>query len=498
MTKTLADRARVLALPVALLAVASAGCKDYLTETPRATIVTETFFRTPNDARAAIAGAYQPLSVAAIWGNNLQWGLIATTDEARIGPEEENANILVLTQLRWTPTNPYVAGTNSGNGAWASLYQPITRANLVLEKVPPITMNEAEKAQILGEAKFLRALSYFYLVRLYGDVPLVTTTEQQLASAAGPRTPQAEVFAQIIKDAEEAEAALPVTWPSADKGRAPKAAAQALLADVYLWQKDWANAAANAKKVVDAGTYSLVPNYIDAFLPGSQNRSEEIFAAQSTATVGGPAIDIAQWTYPRAMGPLTAGGWGTYQPLQWFIDSYPAGDYRREVSFFTRGRAENGRDTTFLPHVYKYRPTQRQGGRQDVNWPIYRYADVLLIYAEALNEQGRTAEAMGIVNQIRARARNGTGAENRTQPANLPASLNIADAREAIFQERMWELAFEGDRWFDMVRRGWDYFRTALERDPTATDVDETDMLWPVPQVQIDLNPQLTQNPGYQ
>jgi starch-binding outer membrane protein, SusD/RagB family len=487
-TNSTAGRVTALALPLALLA-APVACNDMLTERPRSTIVTETYFTSAADAKAAIAAVYRPLSTGPVWGTNLQWGLNAASDESRVGPEEENANIVSLTQLRWTSTNPYTSG------AWTGLYQMVTRANLVLEKVPGIEMDATAKGQILGEAKFLRALGYHYLVRLYGDVPLVTTSEEQLAS--GARTPQAQVFAQIVKDATEAEAALPATWPTADRGRATKGSAQALLAEHYIWRKDWANAATNAKKIIDAGTYALESNYLNAFLPGSQNRREEVFAAQSSCANGAPAIDIAAWTYPRNMNPNSNGGWGTYQPLTWFINSFPAGDYRKDVTFFTVGRAPTGRDTTFLPHVYKFRPSQRPGLPQDVNWPIFRYADVLLMYAEALNEQGQTATAIGFVNQVRARARAGTGGESRAEPANLATTLSQAQAREAIFQERMWELAFEGKRWFDMVRRGWDYFRAALANDPTATDVQQTDMLWPIPQGQIDLNPALTQNPGY-
>jgi hypothetical protein len=367
----------------------------------------------------------------------------------------------------------------------------------VLEKVPGISMDETQKNYILGEAKFLRALGYFYLVRLYGDVPLVTSTEEQL-KAGTTRSPAAAVFTQIVKDATEAEAALPATWPTADKGRATKGSAEALLAEQYIWRKDWANAATAAKKIIDSGNYSLVANYIQAFLPGSQNRPEEVFAAQSSSATGAPAIDIAAWEYPRNMNPNSNGGWGTWQPLAAFMDSYPAGDYRKEVSFFTHGIAPNGRDTTFLPHVYKYRPTQRPG-QQDVNWPIYRYADVLLMYAEALNEQGQPSQAATYVNMIRARARNGTGAENRAAPANVPAALSQAQMRDSIFFERKIELAYEGKRWFDLVRQGFNVWHDAIAKDPTVdqTQLVQTRMLWPIPQPQIDLNPALTQNPGY-
>jgi hypothetical protein len=492
---SLVPRARLLALALVLVGAAPA-CTDLLTERPKDRISTDAFFQTAADAKAALAATYRPLSTQSLWGINLQWPLMAATDESRVGPEEENPNIVALTQLAWTTTNPYIAGSNSAGGAWGGLYQMITRANLVLSRVPAITMDETQKAQMLGEAKFLRALGYFYLVRLYGDVPLVLTPEDQ--AALGPRTAQADVFTQIVQDATDAEAVLPQSWGSSDKGRATQGAAEALLAEQYLWRGDWANAALFAKKIIDSGVYDLVPNYIDAFLPGSQNRSEEIFAAQSSSVTGAPAIDIAAWEYPRAMNPNSNGGWGTWQPLQSFIDSYPAGDYRQEVSFFTSGIDPSGNVVTFLPHVYKYRPTARPG-QQDVNWPIYRYADVLLMYAEALNEQGQTPAAIGYVNMVRARARNGTGAENRAAPADLPTSLSQSDARAAIFDERKWELAFEGKRWFDLVRQGFNVFQTAEATDPTVipANIQPTRMVWPIPQAQIDLNPNLTQNPGY-
>ena len=492
-------RLMFLAVPVVALAVLQAGCTDMLTENPRSQITTGSFFKTAADANAALAAAYQPLSSGDLFSTSLQWGLNAADDASRVGPEEENTNITSLTRLAWDARNPYVAGSTASSGTYAGLYRMITRANLILEQVPAIAMDETTKAQLLAQAKFLRALGYSYLVRLYGDVPLVRTTAEQLAP--GPRTPKEDVYTQIIKDATEAEAVLPASWGAAQKGLAAKGAADALLADVYVWRSsaekksEWAQAAAAAKKVIDGGVYALTPNYLDAFLPGSQNRSEEIFAAQSSSATGAPVIDIAQWTWPREMDPNSAGGWGTYVPLQWFMDSYPAGDYRKDVSIFTTGRTSTGKTVTFAPHVNKYRPTVKPGP-QDVNYPIYRYADVLLLYAEALNEQGQTAAAITYVNQVRARARNGTGSQSLGQPADL-SIMSQTDAREAIFQERQWELAFEGKRWFDMVRRGSAYFLAAEAKDPTTTDAKATDMLWPIPQSQIDLNKQLTQNPGY-
>ena len=161
---------RVGRLALALALIAAPACTDLLTEQPKDRISSDAFFQTAADAKAAIAATYRPLSTGSLWGTNLQWALNAATDESRVGPEEENPNIVALTQLSWTTTNPYIAGSNASGGAWGGLYQMITRANLVLARVPDITMDDTQKAQILAEAKFLRALGYFYLVRLYGGV----------------------------------------------------------------------------------------------------------------------------------------------------------------------------------------------------------------------------------------------------------------------------------------------------------------------------------------
>jgi hypothetical protein len=423
----------LLTVPMLALAVL-AGCRDFLVEEPKDQLTTENFYQTEADARAAIAATYRPLSDGPLFGTAMKSALIIAADHARAGVAEENEQIRALSGLAWDAATPRVTDP------WFGWYDIVTQANLLLEKLPGTQMSEAARTQIVGEAKFLRALGYFYLVRLYGDVPLVTTTEQQVGQPS--RTPKAEVFAQILKDAQEAEAALPVSWDPANKGRAPKGAAQA-------------SSAANA-----------------------------------------PTIRSADMFYPREMVPNAAGGFASMIPLQWHLDSYAPGDYRYEVTYFTRGRLANGREVTFTPHVYKYRPTSRPGPL-DVNWPIYRYAEVLLFYAEALNELGRTTEAVQYLDQVRARARLGTGAESRPEPANYSGPLAQSAVRDTIFEERRIETAFECDRWFDLVRRGPDFFQQMLARDPLATDVQLTDMLWPIPQREINVNPNLTQNPGY-
>lgn len=490
-----ARRAFGTALVLAVSLTPLAACHDLLVEDPKGNVTTDSFYRTEADAVAAIAAAYRPLSDGQLFGTDMKGALIIAADDARHGLNEETAAIIATETLTWDASTPRV--TNP----WFSWYDIITKSNLLLEKLPGIQMSETTRTRVTGEAKFLRALGYFYLVRLYGDVPLLLTSADELGQPS--RTPKEQVFAQIIKDAQEAEAALPASWDAANKGRAPKGAAQTLLAEVYLWRSsaeqknEWQLAADAAKRVIDGGVFQLEPDYLTAFLPGSQNRREEIFAAQASSATNAPTIRTADILYPRELGQGGAGGFGSIIPLPWAYDSsYAKGDYRRDVTYRTSGVTQQGKQVTFPPSVYKYRPS-KWPGPQDVNWPIYRYAEVLLFEAEALNELGNTSQAVQYLNQVRARARNGTGSENRPQPANYAGPLTQAAFRDTVFEERRLETAFEGDRWFDIVRRGSDFFLKALSRDKLVLDAKPSRMLWPIPQREIDVNPSLTQNPGY-
>jgi starch-binding outer membrane protein, SusD/RagB family len=490
-------------ISLVVLGLLQAGCNDLLTETPRSVITTDNFFTNEADANAALAAVYTPM------GGNVVQGLYLLANNAGDDnyntPLEENPNHIATGTMFWDSRNPHF------NSHWVAAYQQITRANLLLEKLEGLEMDQGRKANIAGEAKFLRAYAYFTLVRSFGDVPLVLTSEDQ--AGEGARKPKAEVYAQIIKDATEAEATLLLTQTSGSRGRATKNSARALLADVYVWRSsaeksnEWDKAAAAAKSVIDSGVNRLEANWLNAFLPGSQNSAESIYLLLACSASGCPTLNLLGWNGPRELEAAGTGGWAEYIPTPHLLASFPAGDYRavtgsqpglpgpNAVGYWTSGRHLNGSIRTFVPHIYKYRPTTKPGPA-DANYPIYRYADVLLLYAEAVNELGRPAEAIQYVNMIRARARNGTGAENRAQPADYPV-MGQAETREAIFNERRLELAHESKRYFDMVRRGQAYFLAALKNDPTSTGGGAEDMIWPIPQAQIDVNPSLTQNPGY-
>lgn len=472
------------------LALSLQGC-DLLTETPDDFLTPDNFYRTAQDAESAVISAYAPLISSQAFGNNLWRALETASDMARVGEREGNGEIRALGIMSYSADNPNV--TN----AWRAFFTTITRANLLIDRLAQVQASAEAKAKVEAEAKFLRAFAYFHLVRLYGDVPLMVRESEASANIA--RAPKEQVYQQIIKDAQEAAQGLPVKWDERNVDRATRGAALTLLADVHLTRRDWERAAAAARAVMDLQVYTLYPNYLQAFLAANENGPEHVFSLEAMgAAAGGPGSSFVSLYYPRELGVNQGGGFATIQPTLLQYNSYAAGDYRKEVSYFTRALNSQNRMVTFAPHVHKYRPADvRRIGSGDVDWPIYRYAEVLLIYAEALNELNRPAEAVQHLNAIRARARRGTGAESRAQPANYDGPLTQAALRDAIYDERRWELAHEAKRWYDLIRRGEPYFMQQMGRDPEATDLEPTDALWPIPQSEIDLNGALVQNPGY-
>lgn len=479
-------------IALVLLLALLPGCDGMLTEEPQDVLTPENFFQSERDAQSGVLSIYQPLTQRQAFENYMYAVNDIASDVGRVGRTATNASNLELTSLDFTSVNKRVTDP------WEQFYQSLTRANLVIDRVPEIEMDEGLKTELVAEAKFMRALDYFFLVRLYGDVPLVTSSSSLAQDVA--RSPSEEVYQQIITDAQEATQALPLEREDADQGRATRGAALHLLAKVHLTRENWSEAANYAKQVMDTGNYSLFDDYLHAFLPQYENGREHIFSLQfGGRNVGQGAHHVAMY-YPRQIGVRRGGGWGFSQPTDWHYNSYISGDYRHEVTFRSHWTNLEDEEFDLNPHVFKYRPSQVtaiSGG--DTNVPTFRYAETLLIYAEALNEMGRSEEAVQYVNRVRERARNGDGSGTASeQPANYTGPFGQDTVRAVIFQERRWELAYECKRWFDLVRRGEEYFTSELEaHDPFATNLESTDMRWPVPQSELDVNPSLTQNDGY-
>ncbi|MCY7350634.1 MAG: RagB/SusD family nutrient uptake outer membrane protein [Cytophagaceae bacterium] len=387
---------------------------------------------------------------------------------------------------------------------WQNIYNCINRANNTIDIGAGMDLPAVRKAEILGEAYFLRALNYFNAVRYWGDVPLIVVSPKSLddidATGSAKRTPVLEVYSQIVKDLMMAEQTLPLQQK--EKGRATKGAAQALLAKVFLTQKQWTLAAEFAKKVMDSKQYTLVPDYANLWLVANENGSEHIFSLQAQAS----SLVNSRYTTAFRPGNYTA-GFAINLPMPDLYNSFKEEDYRKQISFLTRftdpatGKvvlmdAFTPATSKGRPHIGKYNdpgPTANVvANANDTNYPIIRYAEVLLMYAEAVNEAGSpTPEAYAAINLIRARARNNNPAALKTLP-DL-AALDQAAFRQAVRQERRWELCFEAQRWYDLVR--WDVLVPTLS--PTRPNVKAFHKLFPIPQAERDRNPNLTQNEGY-
>ncbi|RRB03687.1 RagB/SusD family nutrient uptake outer membrane protein [Larkinella rosea] len=469
-----------------VILLASVSCEQILEETPKSFFEEGNAFQTGKDATSAINGVYNRLRSV----YNMSWFHLSD-----VSGEELEANP-VLAEARDIDLNRYTSGTTIFDGFYTNSYILIDRANRVIANVPAIAMDAKLRDQIVGEARFLRALVYFNLVRTFGDVPLVTSPTTDVTNVQRPRDETEKVYQQVIQDLKEAEAVLPAKYTVvAEIGRATSGAAKAMLAKVYLTRKDWTNAAAKAKEVIDSKAYSLVPNYKDIFPPEKKNGPEHIFSVQFSCvlnTYGSPMAEAFAmvFTYPVQQ----AGGFLYVTPYH--IKTYLPGDARQEINVVTEKKniatgaiIKPGADQG--PANDKYwdsAPCGRSQARN--NFMVIRYADVLLMYAEALNElNGPGTDAYAAINQIRARARNGVAT---AEPQDLKG-LTQAQFRDAVLQERSWELCFEGHRRWDLLRTG--KFLETLQK--AGIPVAEKNLLYPIPQNEIDVNPALKQNPGY-
>lgn len=482
---------RIPPAALALLLTAAAGCdalRPELEEEPVTFLVSEQFFRNEADAVAATKAIYGPLREGGAYGTDF----------------------IILTELQTDYLDGRGSYTPAGNfqhdsrniqritGVWNSFYSAINRSNLVIQKVPGIRMGDALKNQLLAEARFVRALSYYNLVRLWGPVPLRMEPVTDLKELGAPRAPTAEVYAKIIEDAQFAEANLPERYAPAEVGRATRWAAKTLLADLYLTREQWAQAAAKAKEVIDGGQFSLVrvqqpDDFLQVFGPTVVQSPEEILAAKFLLG-SGPQTSLVAFSHHQGAGYSTAGFRTVLGDLaSEVLRQWPAADLRRQYTLYSASE----RDRRFLipaePELFKkYRDPAGTGG---TDIPIFRYPEVLYIFAEAqaMASGGPTPAAYDAVNRVRRRAYGYDPAS--PSPVDL-AGLSPAVFREAVLMDRAHEFILEGKRWFDLVRTGQALPRLRAVGEPIA----ERNLLWPIPAEELGTNPALTaadQNPGW-
>lgn len=467
------------------------ACTDVIDRTPQGDYTLENYFQTEEQAVQSVNAVYNMLRQ---WDTHV-FSFIGMTDivsdDADKGSIASDGFFLQeVDQFTHTPTNV------APNTVWSGYFRGIFRANLAIDGIPDVAeMDEALRSRLLAEARFLRAYYYFNLVRWFGGVPLLLEpfpSEFQI-----PRASVDEVYAQIESDLRSAADVLPASYGGADVGRVTRGAALGLLAKVALTRENFQGAADLALEVINGGNYSLLDSYDAIFTAEGENSSESIFEVQAAAfEIGGGGSQYNEVQGVRGVPNL---GWGFNKPSDDLIAEFERGDPRREATILYVGEilpdgsgiVEGDAGIVGERFNQKAFVSDHPGGNGNGpgNIRILRYADVLLIAAEALNEIGRPAEALTYLNQVRARAR-GTADV-------LPdvTTTDQAQLRQAIWHERRVELAMEQHRWFDLVRTGRSLEVMKPLRPNFTANKNE---LFPIPQTEIDLSEgALEQNPGY-
>lgn len=482
-----------------VLAFSGAGCSDdFLDRKPKGQLTFDTFFDTQDHAIWSVNAIYQQYRSWEMSG--FPWiGLTdVISDDAEKGSvADDGPGMRELDQFTFDASNGIF------KEAWVGHYHTIFRANLAIENIPGIDMNPALRTRLIGEARFLRAYAYLRLVQWFGDVPLI---DRQLTDAEyynQPRAPKEEVYLFIENDLLEAINALPEksAYASADLGRATKGAARGMLAKLYMVKHDFTKAAEQAEAIITSGQYILLPRYGDNFLQSGEHGTESLFETSAVATqapIAGPGA-IAFNMIQGVRGDPNL-GWGFNRPSDNLIQAYEAGDPRRQATILYEGEVLPDGSSIIQPNpdIINARYNQKawvpaHAGLQD-NGPgnirLLRYADILLLAAEAFNETGNQAKALDYLNQVRRRAR---GSNNFILPDIT--TMNQNELREIIYDERRVELAMEQNRWFDLARWG----RIDDVMDPLIPNFDPSKhTLLPIPQTEVDLTGGIvTQNPGY-
>ena len=439
---------------VTMLAISCS--EDFITIPSQASLSTPIFFKTQADFESAVNGIYSPMRGFFNVGNT--GGITGTSTFLTIGDmHSDNARYAYNPAYRSTTGSEnaadFVPDPTMFSGNWSTFYGWINRANDVLDRIDAATFDETAKNDLKGQALFLRAYSYWWIAKLYGEAPLHLKPVSSVEEASMAFNTADEVLTQIIADATLASTLLK-NKATQTKGRVTSGSAKMLLADVYMWQKQWALVESTLAGM--STEYSLMTDYKDVTNPAKKNNAESIFEIQfsSTSTDYSSGLPYSFFPFPfsadsvKAMtgatnaAALTEGeGMGIATPD--LIAQYDLGDKRFSTTI--KYVKDNSSPIRFrFPMCVKYLHPHSLFRQTDENVPIYRYAETLLFLAEAVNEQGgRSAVALGYLNQVRTRA----GLPNTT-------AATQTQIRAAIMKERQVEFAYEGKRWFDLARTG--------------------------------------------
>lgn len=473
---------------------------DFLERKPYDTVDTTDGFITAADAEAAVNACYQPLQWAKLYNMRI-WTLDIIANESLVGAGGGTDGLETTEMANFIATADNFAALD----LWRGPAPGILRCNFVLKNVPDMQIESDLKNRLLGEAHFLRAHYYFILVRLFGGVPMPTEPLTSDSTLKMPRASVEDVYTLIMDDLNQAIARLPQrsAYGARNIGRASKEAAMVEMARVHLtYTHNYNEVIRLCREITDMG-YKLAADYSDNFNPAKQNGVESIFEIQYYGKTNhdfwsneNQASWISTFQGPRNSG-MAAGCYGWNQPTAEFVSQYEPGDLRKDKTIFYTGcptfdgYTYSGSFSTTGYNVRKFLLTKAQSpdyNTSNQNWVVSRYADVLLMEAEALNELGLTEDAEEPLYQVRKRA----GLTNRADVENK----NKAEMREMIIHERRIELAFEGHRWFDMLRYPDNYALNFLH-SIGKTNATTKHLLFPIPMQEREANDLLTQNPGY-
>ena len=485
--------------PGLLLTLLTLGCADdFLDRRPLVQQTADTFFTTEQHAVQATNATYQMLREWQVHVFSYIGMTDIVSDDADKGSTPNDA-----TFLREIDDFTLDAANLGPSSVWEGYYNGIYRANVAVQRIPDIEMDEALRDRLVAENRCIRGYFYFNLVRWFGGVPLVL---EPLAADEfeQPRASVDAVYAQIIDDLEAAAAVLPEKSDSsaADLGRVTRGTALGLLTKVYLTRERWDDARERGEQLIASGEYSLMPSFNEIFLPSGEHGSESIFEVSTvTLGTGGGGSQFNEVQGVRGTPNL---GWGFNSPSLDLLAAFPPNDPRRDATVLTEGEVLPDGSAVIVgdPGVPNQRvsqkawapqPTSGGNGNGGGNIRLLRYADVLLMTAEAYVELGDVERGLELANEVRDRAR-----------GNLPVRFFPAieastqdEARQAVWLERRLELAMEQQRWFDLVRQGRAEERLlAVGKDNFRAGKHE---LFPIPQAEVDLSGgALQQNPGYE
>jgi hypothetical protein len=483
---------KVTIIIIALISIVFTGCEDELLElTPISENTTDNFYKSESDFNSALNAAYNGLQGL----NDIGWKMKEVRSDNAWTKRPDGGFDIDNFQL--ATSNVFIAEY------WEIAYNAIFMSNIILDKIADADITEERISQIIGEAKFIRALVYFDLVRFFGDVPLVTNVLKLSESFDVPRAPKADVYTQIIADLIDATSLSSSNENNADKGRVTSAAAYGLLGKVYLTIGDFGKANDALDIVISNPNYDLLPTFEEVFSVENENGLEDVFSIQySNGTGNGNGFNYLYGPKVEGADILVGVGQATIRPTAELMRVFEDGDTRKMKTYSPYTVNPINSDTITDAYFRKFLSTDllRDGGQ---NWPVLRYADILLMKAEVLNEQNDLPGAIDQLNLVRSRAFDG-------DTDKLYKLIDVSDKgamKDIILNERRLEFAAENQRWFDLLRfdKAEEFLQKEIRTEDWSTGVDlqthKGEMkphqnLYPIPIQEIERSG-ISQNPGY-